>query len=176
MKYRVIVTLLSALNFTSFLAAAPIHSAAETGDMSKVRTLVAGDPASVNAKNDDGVTPLWVAAQKGQVEVVTFLLEKGADIEAKAWGVTPLWIASQEGRADVVTALIRKGAAVEAKREDGVTPIYIATNNGQIDVVKVLLAKGAKRDVLVNGMTPLQVAEKDGNKDMIEVLRGAGKK
>ena len=166
-----------ALGLSSFLRAAPIHSAAETGDVSKLRAIVAANPAAINAKNDDGLTALWLAAQKGKLEAVTFLLENGADVDPKSDdGVTPLWIAAQQGYVEVVKALLAKNADIEAKRADGVTPLYMAADNGQIEVVKVLLAKGANPNVVAGGVSARQAAEKDGNKDIVELLLAAEKK
>ena len=49
----------------------------------------------VNAKNKDGWTPLHLAATKGRIEIVEYLVEKGAeDVNAKnEYGQTPLHIA-----------------------------------------------------------------------------------
>jgi Ankyrin repeat/Ankyrin repeats (many copies) len=56
------------------------HSAARLGMMPKLRELVAADPALVHARGGDGQTPLHFAST---VEVATFLLENGADMNAR---------------------------------------------------------------------------------------------
>ena len=46
----------------------------------------------------DGITPLFIAAQKGFIEVARLLLEAGADKEkTRDDGVTPLCIAASSG-------------------------------------------------------------------------------
>ncbi|HEX6496829.1 MAG TPA: ankyrin repeat domain-containing protein [Acidobacteriaceae bacterium] len=56
------------------------HSAARLGRMAKLRELVASDPGVVHARGGDGQTPLHFAST---IEVAEFLLEKGADIDAR---------------------------------------------------------------------------------------------
>ncbi|MGA8028124.1 MAG: ankyrin repeat domain-containing protein [Bryobacteraceae bacterium] len=56
------------------------HSAARLGMMPKLKELVAADPDIVHAKGGDGQTPLHFAST---VEVAQFLLENGADIDAR---------------------------------------------------------------------------------------------
>jgi ankyrin repeat protein len=57
-----------------------IHSAARLGLMEKLRELVTEEPALVRERGGDGQTPLHFA---GTVEVAKFLLEHGADIDAR---------------------------------------------------------------------------------------------
>ena len=61
-------------------AALDAHSAARLGMMPKLRELVAADPGVVHARGGDGQTPLHFAST---VEVVEFLLERGAEIDAR---------------------------------------------------------------------------------------------
>ena len=56
------------------------HSAARLGMMAKLTELVAADPSVVHAKGGDGQTPLHFAST---VEIARFLLEHGADINAR---------------------------------------------------------------------------------------------
>jgi hypothetical protein len=55
------------------------HSAARLGMMPKLKGLVAADPDVVHARGGDGQTPLHFASN---IEVVKFLLENGADMDA----------------------------------------------------------------------------------------------
>jgi hypothetical protein len=56
------------------------HAAARLGMMDRLRELVAADPTLVHARGGDGQTPLHFA---GTVQVAEFLLEHGADIDAR---------------------------------------------------------------------------------------------
>ena len=91
------------------------------------------------------------ACEKGDVEKVKILLEKGDDIEAKTlYGKTPLMIASCYGNIEVVKLLLEKGADIEAKDYNRITPLSCASRNGHIEVVKLLLEKGS--DIEVKGV------------------------
>jgi ankyrin repeat protein len=60
-------------------AAIDAHDAARLGMVDRLRALVAADPSVVNARFGDGQTPLHVAST---VEIATYLLDRGADIDA----------------------------------------------------------------------------------------------
>ncbi len=57
-----------------------IHAAARLGRLDRVRELIEHDPGLVHARGGDGQTPLHFAST---VEIAAFLLDHGADIDAK---------------------------------------------------------------------------------------------
>ena len=62
------------------------------------------------------ITPLHVAAKWGKITLVTMLIEKGANIEAKTRdGLTPLHCAARSGHDAVVDLLLERGAPISAK-------------------------------------------------------------
>uniref|UniRef100_A0A3B3YKF5 Uncharacterized protein n=1 Tax=Poecilia mexicana TaxID=48701 RepID=A0A3B3YKF5_9TELE len=68
----------------------------------------------------DGRYPLHYAADFGHLKVVEYLLEKGADINAKdKHELTSLMCASLEGHCDCVKILLEKGADKNIKTESG---------------------------------------------------------
>ena len=67
--------------------------------------------ADINARNQDGSTPLLVASFHGALEVVRRLLERGADVEARRNdGKTALQLAVENGDDNVVELLREHGA------------------------------------------------------------------
>jgi hypothetical protein len=85
--------------------------------------------------------PLYYAASFGLTEVVRYLLDAGADIEAHGGrgGATPLNIASFRGHYDVAKVLLERGADPHAEDHYGPwSAIEWARYNGHIRVVKLL--------------------------------------
>jgi hypothetical protein len=67
--------------------------------------------ADINAKRQDGQTPLHEASHNGALEVVRLLLEHGADVEAKGYDCkTALQFAAEKGHDKVVEFLREHGA------------------------------------------------------------------
>ena len=72
--------------------------------------------ANIEAKENNGWTPLHIACYQGHLPIVQYLIEKGANIEGKdKEQFTPLHIASLFGKIDVVKYLVSKGANKNAK-------------------------------------------------------------
>jgi len=72
---------------------AQLFIAVREGNARAARVLLEDHGADINATEPDGTTPLLVAAQNGDVTLVTLLLEKGAGHLARPDGATPLRMA-----------------------------------------------------------------------------------
>ena len=99
---------------------------------------------------------LWEAARAGDAALVTALLDKGADVNAKfRYGTTALFKAAERGHVEVVKVLLARGA--DAKVRDtfyGATAMTWALDQTHIPVIKVLLEKdpSSVSDVLMTGV------------------------
>ena len=115
-----------------------IRKAVRDGNIEAVKQyLDAG--TDVNAKEENGVTPLHQAAFYGQKEVVELLIAKGADVNAKEGdGWTPLHFAAEGGHNETAELLIAAGVDVNAKAESGETPLDWAIMNKQTELTALL--------------------------------------
>lgn len=86
------------------------------------------EEANVNAKHEEGNTPLHAAAVESKFDMMKYLLSVGANVNAKNnSGHTPLMIVALEtGDAVAATALIDAGANVKEKDNNGRTALDIA--------------------------------------------------
>ena len=94
----------------------------------------------------DANEALWDAARSGDTARVAAILDKGADVNAKArYGATALFFAADKGRLETVKLLVERGAEINI--EDTFyrfKPIDLALQNGHAEVGIFLLEKGAK--------------------------------
>jgi ankyrin repeat protein len=72
---------------------------------------------NVNVRNSRGQTPLHIAAQNGQLDVVRLLLaSQQIDVNARdQQGSTPLHLASEKGHVEVVQLLVAHGARLDVR-------------------------------------------------------------
>jgi outer membrane protein assembly factor BamB len=112
--------------------------AARAGDLDAVRDFVLLHEVNVNSANPYGVTALSLAADKGHLPVVEFLLHHGADPARRDsfYKQTALAWAVYRGHAPVVRALARAGSP------DRALLLPAAAASGRPDVVRALLSPG----------------------------------
>ena len=147
--------------------------AASKGHIEAVKQHLAAG-TDVNAKHDNGVTPLHGAVTFGHNEIVELLIAEGADVNAKGvGGTTPLDWAVDSAHSDQETAdLLRKHGGKTGDWLDADKSIHKAARAGHIEAVKQHLAAGAD----VNGKeewgwTPLHFTT---TKEIAELLIGNG--
>lgn len=139
---------------------------------SDVLNVLLANDVDVNAKDEDGLTPLHIASKRGDLAIVIALLDKRAYINAEDKnGLTPLHLASQEGDLAIVRALLDKGAYIDARDNRGLSPLHLAVYNRHMNVVNELLAKNATiNETDRNRKTPLHIASAAGDLDCVKAL------
>ncbi len=134
-----------------------ICTAAHIGDLKRVRELVDQDPSLVNRVSDyvtyylGSGSPLKNAAAKGHIEVVKFLLERGADPNLPEEGIAPqghaLYSAVYNGHYEVAKLLLERGAYPNPPVESSADALSIAMDRGNEQMVELLCSYGAARSV-----------------------------
>ena len=102
----------------------------EVGISETVKEQVANG-VDINAWDSEiGITALSWAALLGDTEIAKFLIEKGAEVNAKSRdGSTPLHSAAFLGNAEIAELLIQKGADVNPKNYKGETLLDVSAVN-----------------------------------------------
>ena len=83
-------------------------------------------------------TPLCVAIQKGEIDLVKKMVEYGADVNEKSLGMTPLMVAARYNKAEIIRFLLANGADTKVKDEKGFTALRYAELSLANDAVLVL--------------------------------------
>lgn len=107
-------------------------------------------------------TPLMVAAEWGDIRIVSTLLSAGAAANAQdAEGESALMYAAFAGMTDVIDPLKKAGANVNAANVRGETALHLAARHDHADTVKALIAAGADPALRnTGGMTAYEIAAK----------------
>ena len=125
----------------------PIFAPTFHGDIPSVKKLLDGDPALVAVRDAKGLTPLHVAASRGQHDVAQLLLDYGADVHGPTaegeW--TPIVYAAYRGHLAAVRVLIENGAGVT--ESDG-NPIHYSGQRKHKDICRLLVENGAIDDLI----------------------------
>lgn len=91
--------------------------AVEAGELQLVRTLL-DQGADTKVTDDNGITPLHLAAYLGHRNIVTALVSAGADIHARdRFGRTPLIHAALDGYESIVVYLLLNGVDPQARSD-----------------------------------------------------------
>lgn len=135
--------------------------------------------ADINLANVDGDTPLMMACLEGLHEIVSDLLELGADHKRSSLfdRYTAVHAAARHNSKESIRHLVRAGADVNARSMDGDTPLMLAVVYQSVDAVKELVSLGTKVDlnkVREDGSTAAEMAAALGDREIALLLARAG--
>jgi len=157
--------------------------------------------ADVNAEIKEGLTPLRIALQnadadmvkqfvgtgiripvfhkailEGNLTKVKQLFEDGMDVDTPdKFGWTPAYWAVSAGQKEVTVYLLSQAIDINAKTQDGHTLLHQASKAGMLEMVASLIAKGAEVDAKSDdGSTPLQNAARAGQEAVVRLLIAKG--
>uniref|UniRef100_A0A8C2K029 Tetratricopeptide repeat, ankyrin repeat and coiled-coil containing 1b n=1 Tax=Cyprinus carpio TaxID=7962 RepID=A0A8C2K029_CYPCA len=132
-----------------------------------------------------GETALTAAAGRGKMEVCSFLLERGAQVQqVNRRGACALFCAVRQGHwqqyfvfnegsslFQIADLLLQHGADVNVSDKQGRTLLMVAACEGHLSTADFLLSKGASlASVDKEGLTPLSWACLKGHKNVVQFL------
>lgn len=113
----------------------------------------------------DQEAAMQAAARTGNINILRFLLENGAEVERQGHlGKIPLALAVEGGYSNAVKYLLYAGASAEVTIDGNTTAIMFAAQNGMEDVLQMLLKYGA------SPTKGLESAVKSGQAACVQIL------
>ncbi|XP_071181366.1 uncharacterized protein [Mytilus edulis] len=151
----------------------PLIQCCYEGDIDLVAWCLYHCNSNLNHCRPTGSSPLFIACQEGQTEVVQMLINNKADInKCRDTGLSPLYIACQNGHTEVVQMLINNKADINKCGDTGESPLFIACQNGHTEVVQMFINNKADinkcRDN--DGVSPLFIACQEGHTEVVQML------
>lgn len=140
-----------------------------------LRQMVEQDPSLCKTFFPDGWTILNTVIDMGQLELVPYVLDQGAEVDFVSWGSAPLHRAVRKGNLDLVQMLIDRHADVNIRDDHGSSPLHVAARLGNMKILRLLLASGAEMDILDKKReTPLHKAASGGHVETVVLLKENG--
>lgn len=163
-----------------------IHACATAGDIEGVARQLDEGVAVDSRDTYDRYTPLMCAVISTHAgrEMLRFLIEKGADVNAGAGDLheNVLSLAAAHGDIEKIKLLLDAGADIHYQRPSGYDVLIdamhgrnIVADRDLVDTVELLIARGARADGYSDyGESALRVASHAGRFDVIPLLLAAG--
>ncbi|MFN4329457.1 MAG: ankyrin repeat domain-containing protein [Limnobacter sp.] len=129
---------------------------------------------SIEARGSLSITPLSVAAMRGNLEVMRWLVAQGADKHAKSDdGNQAIHLAATFANADAVKFCRDElGQSIEARGSLGITPLLVAAMQGNLAVMRWLVAQGADKHAKSDdGNQAIHLAALFSNADAVKFCR-----
>ena len=125
-----------------------LMKAIQNNDTYKVSSILEKQKVNINYISKlydyEARTPLTLASQKRNYEIVKLLVDKGAGVNIRdGANHTALIEASKRGYFEIVKYLVENGADINAKDNDGKTTLMIASEDRNLEIVKYLVRNGA---------------------------------
>ena len=132
-----------------------------------------GYPAiELDYRDDDGRTPLHIAAKVANLPGIILLLRKGVQVNRQdEKGKTALSLAGKYGPDTMAAVLVENGARLELSDNRGRTPLSYAAEGNDPAMIGMLIRVGALIDSRdQDGWAPLHWAVKRGDSAIVQAL------
>mmetsp|Transcript_35834 Transcript_35834/g.80695 ORF Transcript_35834/g.80695 Transcript_35834/m.80695 type:complete len:992 (+) Transcript_35834:2-2977(+) len=152
-----------------------LHAAAAAADAAAVKAALIKSGHYVNQADEEGYTPLHLAARSGNKGVVLTLLQSTASPNAPDnRELTALHMAAQCDHASVVLVLVKNDARLDVGDCSGRTPLHIAVEFSSTKALTTLLDKMANPNIGNHrDMSPLHLAAERAYGDGCSALLAA---
>ncbi|GIY31604.1 hypothetical protein CEXT_499351 [Caerostris extrusa] len=164
------------INFTDANGFTALHVGASFGNLSFVEYCAQTNVRDINVKNNEGETPLHLASRCNFQHIVSFLIDKEADVftkENNKKSTTGRRLVNH--RLDIVKILIQEKECGASFKINGNTLLHLLAAVGSLEMTKYFVDNGA--DVHAKdstGYKPVHVAAVSGFKEIVEFYLDGG--
>lgn len=154
----------------------PLDAAIAADDVEAARGLIIRG-ANVNLKQKgDGTTPLSLAVEYGNVEMVEMLLTFRAKVNSRdSSKQTPIMSLDEDATPELARLLIRYGAKLNIVDTEGVTPLIKLAGTVNSEVLETLIRSGAEVNAASKeGHTALMAAAEANDLKSVRILLESG--
>ncbi|GFX74022.1 ankyrin-1 [Trichonephila clavipes] len=154
-----------------------VEIAVANGNVEVAKFLLQEKIFHINDKGNCGFSLLHIAAQEGNLNVVKYLIDHGADVNSENdAGSKPIHIAAREGHKDIVELFLNCKSLNNYLGAFDQSLVHYATLGSKTEVLKLLIE--LKFDVNAtdrNDVKPIHIAVNTGDKNILLILlqRGA---
>lgn len=133
-------------------------------------------PITVKQTDGSGNTALHYAAEWELKDAIPFLIQRGADREAKnANGETAVFSAAKNNNPEIIDQLVACQSKINVRDNLGSTPLHVAVRWGNADTAKKLISLGIDVNAQnVSGKSPLAEAALASKYDLASLLLSKG--
>jgi ankyrin repeat protein len=125
------------------------------------------------SKSDFGIAPIHLAAENGQVGIMSTLLSVGADanMRTERFKHTPLLIGAQNGHESVVDLLLKSDADPTIRTTTGWSSLHAAATSGNVQIFRKLQQYFELLNPVNDQLyTPIHEAAAKGNIEIVKLL------
>jgi ankyrin repeat protein len=152
-----------------------LHQTIANGKVEQVKQALLTDKKAINDVVN-GMTPIMLAASRGNVEIIDLLFTQGADPNKRgSMQRTALQYAVEKNRIEAAERLLAYGADIDAYDNGRLTPLIMAANRGYTELGLLFIEKGADVNIQHSaGWTALIDATAKNDVKLVEALLRVG--
>ncbi|KAJ8005494.1 hypothetical protein DPEC_G00118540 [Dallia pectoralis] len=130
----------------------------------------------INQPNKHGTPPLLIAAGCGNIQIISVLIRKGADMQVHdKSGANAIYYAGRHGHVETLRFLHENNCPLDVQDKSGETALHVAARYGNVDVIQYLCSIHANPDLSDREQeTPLHCASWHGYSAVARALCQAG--